>query len=98
MSNDNDKSNNTVSNDVYSDFQLQYIAGKWQNGKDDSVNTDTNPFNGDKIVEIQQATKEQLDDAYQAAETAQKEWAKTSPAERGALLHESGQYFRSASR
>ncbi len=72
---------------AYSDFNLQYIAGEWQSGKHDSVNTDTNPYNGDTLVEIQQATKEQLNEAYKAAETAQIEWAKTSPAERGALLH-----------
>ena len=24
---------------AYSDFHLQYIAGSWQQGKDDSVNT-----------------------------------------------------------
>ena len=73
--------------EAYSDFQLQYIAGEWQQGQDDSVNTDTNPFDGEILVEIKQATKDQLDEAYKAAETAQIEWAQTSPAERGALLH-----------
>ena len=47
---------------AYSDFHLQYIAGSWQQGKDDSVNTDVNPYNGDTLVEIKQATKEQLDE------------------------------------
>ncbi|BBI67517.1 hypothetical protein PKHYL_17080 [Psychrobacter sp. KH172YL61] len=45
-------------------------------GKDDSINTDTNPYNGDTIVEIQQATKDQLDEAYDAADQAQAKWAK----------------------
>ncbi|WP_296173757.1 aldehyde dehydrogenase family protein [Psychrobacter sp. UBA2769] len=72
---------------VYSDFHLQYIAGSWQQGKDDSVNTDVNPYNGDTLVEIKQATKEQLDEAYQAANAAQKQWAQKTPAERASLMY-----------
>ncbi len=78
--------NNTQTN-VYQDFHLQYIAGEWQSGQDDSVNTNTNPYNGDTLVEIQQATSQQLDEAYQAATLAQKEWAQTIPADRAAVLY-----------
>lgn len=78
--------NNTKA-DAYNDFHLQYIAGEWQSGQDDSVNTDVNPYNGDTLVEIQQATKKQLDEAYQAATEAQKEWAKKTPAERAAVMY-----------
>ncbi|WP_350557587.1 aldehyde dehydrogenase family protein [Psychrobacter sp. CAL346-MNA-CIBAN-0220] len=77
---------NTTAN-AYSDFHLQYIAGKWQSGQDDSVNIDTNPYNGDTLVEIKQATKQQLDEAYQAATTAQAEWAQKTPAERAGVLY-----------
>ncbi len=79
MSTDTNKTN------AYNDFHLQYIAGSWQQGKDDSVNTNTNPFNGDTLVEIQQATEKQLDEAYQAANKAQQAWAKQTPAERAAV-------------
>lgn len=72
---------------AYKDFHLQYIAGEWQSGQDDSVNTDTNPYNGDTLIEIQQATSEQLDEAYQAATAAQKEWAQKTPAERAAIMY-----------
>lgn len=78
--------NNTTAN-AYKDFHLQYIAGEWQDGQDDSVNTNTNPYNGDTLVKIQQATQKQLNDAYQAASAAQIEWAKTTPAERAAIMH-----------
>ncbi|TXD98056.1 aldehyde dehydrogenase family protein [Psychrobacter frigidicola] len=84
--------NNTNSN-AYSDFHLQYIAGEWQSGKDDSVNTDTNPYNGDTIVEIKQATKDQLDEAYQAATKAQVEWAQQTPAERANVLYRAVNIF-----
>ena len=80
-------SNNDNNNSAYSDFHLQFIAGEWQKGKDDSVNTNTNPYNGETLVEIQQATKEQLDEAYNAAEQAQAEWAKQTPASRAAVLY-----------
>ena len=72
---------------TYTDFHLQYIAGEWKNGDDDSINTNTNPFNGETLVEIQQATAKQLDDAYQAASLAQKQWAQQTPNERAAILY-----------
>lgn len=77
----------TDTKNTYKDFHLQYIAGSWQQGQDDSVNTNTNPFNGDTLVEIKQATSKQLDEAYQAANTAQKEWAQKTPAERASLMY-----------
>ena len=83
MSTDTD---NTKDN-AYNDFHLQYIAGEWQSGQDDSVNTDINPYNGDTLVEIQQATDKQLNEAYQAASAAQQKWAQQTPAERAAILY-----------
>ena len=72
---------------TYTDFHLQYIAGEWKNGDDDSINTNTNPFNGETLVEIQQATDKQLDEAYQAASQAQKQWAQQTSNERAAILY-----------
>ena len=80
-------SSNDNNSNAYSDFHLQFIGGEWQKGKDDSINTDTNPYNGDTIVEIQEATKDQLDEAYDAADQAQAKWAKTTPAERAAVMY-----------
>lgn len=78
----------TINNaSAYSDFDLQYIAGSWQQGQDDSVNTDTNPYNGETLVKIKHASKQQLDEAYQAAKKAQSEWAQQSPAARASLLY-----------
>ncbi len=77
---------NTKAN-AYNDFHLQYIAGEWQIGQDDSVNTNTNPYNGDTLVKIQQATEAQLNEAYQAASAAQKEWSQQTPATRAGVLY-----------
>ena len=82
-----DKSNRDSTPTPYQDFDLQYIAGEWVKGKDDSVNINTNPYSGETLVEIQQATKDQLNEAFSAAQEAQKQWAQTLPAERTALLH-----------
>ncbi|MGP5407017.1 aldehyde dehydrogenase family protein [Psychrobacter celer] len=79
--------NNQIGQNPYEDFHLQYIAGEWQSGQDDSVNADINPYSGDTLVEIQQATKEQLDTAYKAAHAAQKRWAQQTPGERAAVLY-----------
>lgn len=86
MSSKSDKKSNTAPT-PYKDFELQFIAGEWVKGEDDSVNKDTNPYNGDTLVEIQQATEEQLNQAFEAASEAQKDWAKTLPAERTGVLN-----------
>lgn len=87
MSNNTFNNGNSNDNKAYDGFDLQYIAGEWQKGQDDSVNTDTNPFNGETLVKIQQATDQQLDEAYKAAQKAQKEWGMTSPTKRAGLLY-----------
>ena len=81
------QNNSAYTNMAYRDFDLQYIAGKWQQGQDDSVNTDTNPYDGETLVKIQQATDKQLDEAYQAATAAQQDWAQQTPAARAAVLY-----------
>ncbi|CAM3574555.1 aldehyde dehydrogenase [Psychrobacter glaciei] len=80
-------STNNTTTSAYTDFHLQFIAGEWQTGKDDSSNTNTNPYNGDTLVEIQQATKDQLNEAYDAASQTQEAWAKQTPATRAAVLY-----------
>ena len=39
---------NNTQQSPYNDFHLQYIAGTWQKGQDDNVNTDTKHNNGKK--------------------------------------------------
>lgn len=81
-------SNTNKTSESYKDFNLQYIAGEWQEGQDDNVNTDTNPYNGETLVAIKQATKDQLNEAFTAAKKAQVEWAQKTPAERAKVLYE----------
>lgn len=97
--NQNNKQNNSnqtfAAKDRYQNFHLQYIAGYWEKGEDDSENIDTNPFNGETLVKIPQATNAQLNRAYQAAKQAQIDWAKKTPSERSQLLYKVVEIFDS---
>lgn len=63
----------------FSDLALQYIDGNWRPGSGSWDIVDFNPYNGDKLASIAVATVEEVDQAYRAAERAQKEWAKVNP-------------------
>jgi aldehyde dehydrogenase (NAD+) len=63
----------------FSDLALQYIDGDWRPGSGSWDIVDFNPYNGDKLASIAVATVEEVDQAYRAAERAQKEWAKVNP-------------------
>ena len=68
-------------------FDKQFIGGKWKQGKDsEHVNEDKNPYTQETILKIQGANTEDVDEAYQAAQRAQKEWMKQTPEERSAVI------------
>ena len=67
-------------------FSGQYIAGQWRPGNSGKTLVDTNPYTGQTLAEIAQASAQDLDAAYQAAAQAQKAWANVLPAERSALF------------
>lgn len=64
----------------------QFIAGEWREGRSDRVLNDTNPFDDSPVAVIKQASKEDLDEAYHAAEEAQISWGATAPNERAAVI------------
>jgi aldehyde dehydrogenase (NAD+) len=65
---------------------LNYINGKWQPASSDEVIASINPANKKEVGFVQSSTKEDLNEAVQAAKQAQKSWKKLSGAERGNLL------------
>lgn len=67
-------------------YQL-YINGEWVDASDGSTIETINPATGEKLAEIADATEEDVDKAVKAARAAFPEWAKTTPAERQAILH-----------
>lgn len=71
---------------AYQQLGQLFINGQWVFGLSSRSNTNTNPYNGETLATIRQATLEQLDAAYTAAAQAQKSWATTLPQERAGLL------------
>lgn len=67
-------------------MDTQFIAGQWRQGRSQRFNADTNPFNDSVVAEIRQASNQDLDEAYRAAEAAQGEWAMTAPSERARII------------
>lgn len=62
------------------------IAGRWRDGSGGESRAVTNPYDGATLLEIVQADRADLDEAYAAAERAQAEWSAAVPAERAAVL------------
>lgn len=56
----------------------QYISGQWRDGSSEKLLVDRNPFNGDTVGEFLVANREDVDEAYQSAATAQKAWNKVN--------------------
>jgi aldehyde dehydrogenase (NAD+) len=61
------------------DLAVQYIDGHWRPGSGDWEIIDVNPYDGSTISSIPVATVAEVDEAYRAAERAQRTWAATNP-------------------
>ncbi|MDT9697303.1 aldehyde dehydrogenase family protein [Streptomyces sp. P17] len=62
----------------FTDLAQQYIDGEWRPGTGSWDIIDFNPYDGEKLASITIATVDEVDQAYQAAARAQKEWAATN--------------------
>lgn len=71
---------------AYENLSSQFIGGQWRAGTSERVTRDKNPFTDELLVEVQNASREDLDTAYQAAEDAQPDWAARLPGERAEVL------------
>ncbi|WP_447038212.1 aldehyde dehydrogenase family protein [Streptomyces sp. DSM 118878] len=63
----------------FTDLAHQYIDGEWKAGSGSWDIIDFNPYDGEKLASITVATADEVDQAYRAAERAQREWADTNP-------------------
>lgn len=58
-----------------SNYTTQFIAGQWRLGQDSSHTiVDTDPYTGNKLTEIPGANQADVDQAYETAQKAQKQW------------------------
>lgn len=76
----------TDSSTAYTDMDGQFIAGIWRAGRAGKTAANHNPFDDSILNEISLANEADLDDAYKAAATAQKDWGRTLHSERSALF------------
>lgn len=70
----------------YSGLDRMLIAGDWRSGRSGQSVVDTNPYSGAVLTEIGLADTGDVDAAYSAARTAQRQWAAASPTERAAVM------------
>ncbi|NLO47680.1 MAG: aldehyde dehydrogenase family protein [Clostridiales bacterium] len=68
------------------DYTKQYIGGEWRIGTARKTLSNYNPYNGELLYTYQSAGEKDLDDAFHAANNAQKSWALTSPEEKQGYL------------
>ncbi|MFJ9350214.1 aldehyde dehydrogenase family protein [Streptomyces sp. NPDC101237] len=70
----------------FTDLAQQYIDGEWRPGTGSWDIIDFNPYDGEKLASITIAAVDEVDEAYRAAERAQKQWAATNPYARRAVF------------
>ncbi|MFP5250430.1 MAG: aldehyde dehydrogenase family protein, partial [Acidobacteriota bacterium] len=71
---------------AYSGFERQPIAGEWRHGRGSGVNLDHDPYSGAVLVQIPEASREDMSAAYEFAAQVQPEWALRMPSERAAVM------------
>ncbi|MGW0711098.1 aldehyde dehydrogenase family protein [Streptomyces sp. NPDC002643] len=70
----------------FTDLARQYIGGEWRQGSGSWDIIDFNPYDDEKLASITIATVDEVDEAYKAAEAAQKEWAEVNAYARRAVF------------
>ncbi|MFF1378277.1 aldehyde dehydrogenase family protein [Streptomyces sp. NPDC058308] len=70
----------------FTDLAHQYIDGEWKAGSGSWDIIDFNPYDGEKLASITVATADEIDQAYRAAERAQRAWSETNPYARRAVF------------
>lgn len=62
------------------------LGGTWRAGSAEDTRADVDPWTGDTLVEIRQATSDDLDEAFRVAAQAQRDWAAAPPAQRATVM------------
>lgn len=71
----------------------QFIAGEWRPGQSARELTVIDPYSDETLVRLQRASATDVDAAYRAAESAQRSWALTAPAERRRIMLRAAEIF-----
>lgn len=70
----------------YTELDRLFIGGKWVGGRSEHRLSPIDPYRQTAIMEIPAANQQDIDEAYETAQKAQKDWAKTSPSERSTVM------------
>ncbi len=71
-----------------------YVNGEWQEAANSNFTPVLNPATGAQLAEVQMSTAADVDQAVQAAKTAQKKWAKVPAPKRADYLYEIGRLMK----
>ena len=71
-----------------------YINGEWVSGDSGRVYKDLNPYDNSVIAEVNIASKGQMEQAFETAAAAQKEWANSNVEERKAVVEKAIAYLK----
>jgi succinate-semialdehyde dehydrogenase/glutarate-semialdehyde dehydrogenase len=78
---------------AYPELKL-FIAGRWLGGSGRIVEPVVNPATGEVLAELPHATDADLDEALAAAAAGFETWRRTSPVDRGGVLHRAAALMR----
>lgn len=71
---------------TYPAFDTMPIGAKWRAGSSGKTRSSTDPYRGDTLAELEQADEADLDEAYDTAAAAQRDWAVAPPMERANVM------------
>ncbi|MGJ9385032.1 aldehyde dehydrogenase family protein [Salipaludibacillus sp. CF4.18] len=78
----------------YENYNKSFIDGEWTMGLSDRSYDIRNPYDHSMIASVPLATAEQLENTFEMASKAQKEWAKSTTEERKEVLERAADYLK----
>ncbi|CAH0345368.1 MULTISPECIES: aldehyde dehydrogenase family protein [unclassified Bacillus (in: firmicutes)] len=78
----------------YEDLNKSFINGEWTEGLSERTYDILNPYDNSVINTVRLATTKQLEETFETAKQAQKQWAKSSAEERKAVLRKAADYLK----
>ncbi|GEL03673.1 aldehyde dehydrogenase family protein [Rummeliibacillus stabekisii] len=77
----------------YTELNKSFLNGQWEEGEENNTFDIENPYNNDVLTTVKLASKNQVEEAFDNAKKAQKEWAKDSQKRRD-VMEKAIQYYK----
>ena len=78
---------------ISSELNKSFINGRWTEGESNKTIEIVNPYDRSLITTVKLATKSQVQEAFEVAKVAQKEWAKSTVEQRRAVLEKALEFL-----